>query len=594
MCSELDSIIRRQRLKPLFQPIVDMASGQLLGVEALIRGPLDSPLHSPAALFKAALRDGQLYALDLACRAAAIAAFARQPHQPELLLFINITPAGLKAEQSQRGATARMLADHGLTPRQVVVELSEQYAIEDPELLKAAVAHYRQLGFLVALDDLGAGYSSLKLWSQLRPDIVKIDRYFISGIHTDPTRKAFVRSLVELGRATGARIIAEGIENREEWQQLTRMGLQYGQGFLFARPAADVTPAAAITLPDAGSKTIQPQLQRRSARQLCQQLPALTADTSAATAWGLMQTRRLHAMAVVDEQQRPLGLLTRTRLMEIFASDYGRALHGRRPAGALLASSVVIAELQTPLDELGRQVSAEPEDASHWYLILTEQGRYAGLVAVRELLRQLAEAQLQSARYANPLTELPGNVPLHQEISARLDRGRPLVVLYVDIDHFKPFNDHYGYARGDLVIRQLAEILVAEASPAGLVVTHVGGDDFVLVGDDEAGAVAVAERILDAFALSLPHYLDEAERQRGGFSGHSRSGEPCFQPLPGLSIGLVSPDVTRCRCHLDVAELAAEAKRMAKRQGGGLFCSRRRGPQPAWPGSSQQVLELAG
>lgn len=121
MCSELDSIIRRQRLKPLFQPIVDMASGQLLGVEALIRGPLDSPLHSPAALFKAALRDGQLYALDLACRAAAIAAFARKPHQPELLLFINITPAGLKAEQSQRGATARMLADHGLTPRQMVI-----------------------------------------------------------------------------------------------------------------------------------------------------------------------------------------------------------------------------------------------------------------------------------------------------------------------------------------------------------------------------------------------------------------------------------------------------------------------------------------
>lgn len=590
MCSELDSIIKRQRLTPLYQPIVDMANGCLLGVEALIRGPLDSPLHSPAALFKAAIRDDQLYALDLACREAAIAGFASQPHDPELLLFVNITPAGLQAEKSQQGATARFLAEHGLTPRQVVIELSEQYAIDDPELLKAAVAHYRQLGFLVALDDLGAGYSSLKLWSQLRPDIVKIDRYFVSEIHTDPTRKAFVRSLVELGRVTGARIIAEGIESREEWQQLSQMGLQYGQGYLFARPHSQIPATVSLILPENGK--LQPPVvgQRLVARSLAQQLPALAADTSAAAAWAEIQERRLAAMAVVDEELRPLGLLTRTRLMEIFASDYGRALHGRRPVAALLGSSVVVADLLTPLDLLGHKVSAEPEEASHWHLILTEQGRYFGLVAVRDLLRQLAEQQLQSARYANPLTELPGNVPLHQEISLRLAQGVAFTVLYVDIDHFKPFNDHYGYARGDLVIRQLAEILVTHAGRCQTLVTHVGGDDFVLLCDCGCDADTLAKLLVEAFAASLPHYLDPTERDNGGFAGVSRNGEPTFHPLPGLSIGVVSPDPQRCRCHLDVAELAADAKQMAKRQGGGVFISRRRGPQPAW---DRQELGLA-
>src|SRR5690606_38719081 len=94
----------------------------------------------------------------------------------------------------------------------VVIELTEQMPTDDFELLDTALHHYRNMGFSIALDDLGAGYSSLRMWSELRPDYVKIDRYFIDGIHRDAVKRGFVESILKIARASQAQVIAEGIE----------------------------------------------------------------------------------------------------------------------------------------------------------------------------------------------------------------------------------------------------------------------------------------------------------------------------------------------------------------------------------------------
>jgi EAL domain-containing protein (putative c-di-GMP-specific phosphodiesterase class I) len=109
-----------------------------------------------------------------------------------------------------------LIEQAGINPSQVIIELTETQPVEDVQLMRQAMVHYREMGFRVALDDLGAGYSGLKLWSEIRPDIVKIDRHFIQGIDEDRTKQQFVHAILKTATALGARVITEGVETERE------------------------------------------------------------------------------------------------------------------------------------------------------------------------------------------------------------------------------------------------------------------------------------------------------------------------------------------------------------------------------------------
>lgn len=232
--SELERILAHDLLNSLFQPIYSLACGRIQGHEALTRGPSNSPLHAPLALFAVARNAGRLSELEIASRARACSRFSQYTGRG--MLYLNVSPETLVEPGHQSGRTLQILRQCGIAPERVVIELTEQTPIEDFDLLDRALHHYRAMGFSIALDDLGAGYSSLRLWSELRPDIVKIDRHFIDGIHLDPLKREFVGSILQMARAARARVIAEGVEQQEELQQLARMGVDLVQGYLIGRP----------------------------------------------------------------------------------------------------------------------------------------------------------------------------------------------------------------------------------------------------------------------------------------------------------------------------------------------------------------------
>ena len=231
--SALDLILARGTLSTLFQPILSLSERCVHGYEALSRGPSNSPLHAPMPLFGAARHAGRLSELEALCRKNACQRF----RELELggRLFLNVSPEVLLEPGRRTGHTLELLKELGIAPQQVVIELTEQTPIEDFGLLDAALCHYRAMGFSIALDDLGAGYASLRLWSELRPDYVKIDRHFIDGIDRDPLKREFVDSILRMARASQARIIAEGIERAEELAPLVEMGVALLQGYLFAK-----------------------------------------------------------------------------------------------------------------------------------------------------------------------------------------------------------------------------------------------------------------------------------------------------------------------------------------------------------------------
>jgi EAL domain-containing protein (putative c-di-GMP-specific phosphodiesterase class I) len=243
--SELDYILKYRVLQTLYQPVLDSHDGRVFGYEALVRGPSNSPLHAPLPLIRAATKAGRLFELDLVCRELAIRRF-RELELPGKL-FLNVSPLSLMEPTFKPGETLRLLNEVGLTPRQVIIELTEQQPLEDYAVLKGAVAHYTEAGFQIAIDDLGAGYAGLRLWSELRPAFVKIDHHFIENISTDAVKREFVRSIHEMAVRLGCRVVAEGIETEDDFRAVQELGVKLHQGYHLGRPLA--TPLRDHPLP---------------------------------------------------------------------------------------------------------------------------------------------------------------------------------------------------------------------------------------------------------------------------------------------------------------------------------------------------------
>ncbi len=573
-CAELKQIISQRALTPLFQPILDLSSTELVGYEALIRGPSDSPLHSPVSLFKTAMACKMLEPLEMLCREISIRAFAQST--ADGLLFLNVNPLLLLTADHPSGLTRKLLQDVALDPSRVVIEISEQYQVEDPSLLIKAVHHYRELGFSIAIDDLGSGFSGLKLWSEIKPDIVKIDRYFVSEVYADPTKRAFVRNIVSLAKATGARIVAEGIETQEELQLCQELGADYGQGYLLGRPSARLQWPPATNLP---LKTLrQPLAAEEIVLSLLQDIPPVDASTAAGAVINLFSRNPEWQSLAVIEQGRPAGLISKSDLQEHFSRPYGRALYEKKAIIQLSRRQPVIVDENCSLDQLSQLVVENEENTDSWFFVITRQGQYLGLGSVRSLLKKITERKLLHARYANPLTLLPGNVPIYQEIDRLLQQQQAFAIAYFDLNSFKPYNDLYGYSRGDLVLQLLADIINRIVPRAENFIGHVGGDDFVVIFNGD-NWFSCCEEIMNQFDQRIVHYYDKDALQAGGIEALSRNGERSFYPLLSLAIGVALPDPLLCHSHHDVAALVTAAKHEAKKQSGStVFVSRRRGP----------------
>lgn len=245
---ELQRLIDQKLLTPVFQPIIDLDHHSILGFEALTRGPKDSPLAQPNELFAAAVSHKQLAALEYACREAACTAFAKMDLPGKL--FLNMTPLSFTDSQYRDGVTLELLRQLNINPERVVFELTEKHPLEDFILLRGACDHFKRQGFAVAIDDLGAGYAGLRVWSELNPHYVKIDQHFIRDIDSNPTKREFVRAMLDIALRIGNKVIAEGVETEDELRTLVTMGVQYVQGFYLARPHAEPLKEAPVHIKD--------------------------------------------------------------------------------------------------------------------------------------------------------------------------------------------------------------------------------------------------------------------------------------------------------------------------------------------------------
>jgi diguanylate cyclase (GGDEF)-like protein len=570
-------ILSTGAIVPHFQPVFDLSTGDLIGHEALSRGPKDSLLHMPDKLFKTAIASGKLHELELLCRERSLASFSQQ--QLPGKLFLNISASLLSSSDHQKGMTLAMLQEMNIQRDRIVIELSEQHPYDHYGLCRASVDYYRRMGFNIAIDDLGVGYSGLRMWSELQPEYVKIDKHFIHKIDQDTVKREFVRSIVAIAQGLHCKVIAEGIETPAELDMLLELGIHAGQGFLLGYP---------VEQPDqCQNKLIASRVRRLEQKNqlenvetvlsLSRTVPTVSTSSELGEVDKIFKKHPELLVLPVVKGDAAVGVVRRADLLELFSTQYGRALYEHKGIDKLISKDVIIVESHVSLAKVSQQLTNQDANSISHEIIIVQDGCYLGMGSLRDLLKRITDLKIQNATYANPLTFLPGSVPINREIDRRLRLAQDFKVAYFDLNDFKPYNDYYGYAKGDEVIRLLGSVLKNSVTHSANFIGHIGGDDFVVIFDGKYPWQTACGKVLEEFAERVREHYTPKDIEIGGLLAVNRTNEEVFHNILSLAIGVVEPDAYACENYHEIAELAAQAKREAKKMGGNaLFISRRR------------------
>jgi EAL domain-containing protein (putative c-di-GMP-specific phosphodiesterase class I)/GGDEF domain-containing protein len=555
-----------------FQPIVNIGTGACVGYEALLRGYEAAGFPTIQAVFDRAAREKWLFGLDLWLRERALQRF-RHLCGGSRILFYNLDRRAFEMPDYRSGETDRLLADVGLPNSAFCYELSERQDFRAHENIAQTLLQFARRGLRLALDDFGNEYSSLRLLYHTEPDFVKIDRFFISAIPRDHKKRLLVSTIVGIAHTMGALVIAEGVESEEELLICRDLGCDLVQGYLVQAPTTD---AAALRehYPEVAASQVTRRDDHRDSTLLRQHMCGAdrTPPIPVTSLMGLVfdrfcQEPERHSFAVVDEGHSPLGIVRELDLKSYVYSPFGRDLlqnptHGRSLRDFICRAPIV--DIGTPAAQLLEVFTTMTMGDS---LIVTENLCYAGIVDATAILKIVQEKNLHFARDENPLTRMPGNAKIEERVEAALGCRGGFILAHFDFDNFKPFNDHYGFRRGDRVILLFATLMHKRFARRGEFIGHIGGDDFVVVFEeaplDEAGVRC--EEIRNSFAHDVQSFYNTDDRDRGFLLAQDREGTVRRHPLLTVSAALVVIPAGEPPEPDEVGHLAALLKMAAKR-----------------------------
>jgi len=585
-----------------YQPKFSVASGGVTGMEALLRWKRPgSGVISPDKFIPIAEENGMIvklgeWALRSACRQCR--SWQDAGFQP-LQVSVNISTRQLRDNLFVEKVLT-ILLQTGFAPENLELELTESALMGDMDDTVTKLLKLKEKGITISIDDFGTGYSSLSYLKHLPIDKIKIDRSFISEIVSRSDDAALVDAIISMANSLHLAVVAEGVETAEQLEYLKRRKCQEVQGFFYSRPLephlfeefigtgtvrptrdaaaggiASPDPVGAepgpLLLPATTSPAVSPAaLVEHLGDILLHPLPVAPTDTIPTALNRFQNDRELLVLPVV-ENGGVVGILNRATFLEehvIGRHGFGFHINHSKKIRDLMSPVELILDTHTSIEEAARAIQLrERQLARIDNICATMSGRYAGVVDVKKLVNAMAEINISLAKGANPLTGLPGNASIQREITGHLESGRAFDIAYIDIDNFKPFNDCYGFQKGDVVIKALAEIIggVMERSAANenIFYGHIGGDDFILITPPH-GARTLVNEIIREFEGHLPLFHGDADYRANSYNAVSRKGEQETFGLLSLSIGIVNTLLMPINSYAQLASLATEVKKAAK------------------------------
>lgn len=557
-------------LRFAFQPIALASDGKAYGYEALLRGWSEAGFFGIGSVFDAAYLEGELVELDRRLRAKALADFsAWAPAGTKL--FYNMDNRVFLSPDAAMGDTIRAAEERGISPSRLVLEISERHEMEGDAGFEKVISLCREAGFRIAIDDFGSGYAGLKLLHMSEPDILKIDRHFVAGSGGEPRKAAFLEKIVGLAHLMGVTVVAEGVETEAELGVCVEAGCDMIQGFLLARPAFGQAAFERSYPALAGAGAEARRGRSRGALIAASKLRLVEPVREDCGFLHVLARFRkdieLDILPVVDASYEPVGVYLERDFRQYVYSPFGIALLEHLESGAGASSFLRGAPVAAANADLARALEVFGAMPASGGVILTRDSRYEGLLPAAELLSLVAEHDLSEARDQNPLTRLPGNLRVAEVIAQRMaETSSCRAFIYFDFDDFKPFNDRYGFRRGDRVIQLFADILRSVFAQPSSFVGHLGGDDFFAFGRAPSlpEALAPVREATERFRHEAASFYSAEDRERGWILGRDRSGEERKMPLIGVSSALVFAVGGAGLDAESLSDLFAELKKKAK------------------------------
>jgi diguanylate cyclase (GGDEF)-like protein/PAS domain S-box-containing protein len=501
----LPDLLNGSAIYPHLQPIVSLADGSTYGYESLLRGRVGEREFNGGEIVAAARAHGAIFTLDLVGRTIAL-----EQGMPKLIgdevLFVNFTPTAIYDPAICLRTTWAIARRHGVPLDRICFEVVETEQYPDVSFLRRILDEYRSHGAMVALDDLGAGHSSLSYLEALRPDVVKLDRALVSGIDSDPSRQRLVGALIDYAHELDARVVAEGIETEAELAVVAELAADLGQGWYLGRPAAEpVRVERSLVLDAKAGYSPGATLEVRDR--------ALSSATS--------------GVVIADSTQAGMPIIYANPAFERLTGYAAAEITGRdckfvQGEGTDPRAKAEMAAAMRDGRECRVTVLNYRKDGSSYWCevhlspVLDRRGRILQYVGVQNDVTARVEAEQQlrderdRARHLashDSLTGLSNRRAFNRNAQARLDTltgEQAAAIVFIDLDRFKHVNDDHGHDVGDEVLSatgaELREMLGQEA----LLARHAG-DEFLglFCAPDAAAAQARAAAIATRSASGL-------------------------------------------------------------------------------------------
>lgn len=563
-------IIQKRELVPHFQPIIDLFTGDIFGYELLTRSK--NHFRNPTALFRKAEEAGLTWELEFACRTEALKKISTLP--PEFKskhFFINVNPHTFSTPEFSSGFSRWELDQLDIDYRNIVIEITESSTVDDYSLFEEQIRHYVGEGFHVALDDFGAGHSGLITLVAMTPHFLKLDMALIQNIHIHAYKQKLVHAISTFSSGVETYMIAEGIEKYEELKTVFRLGARYAQGFLFSRP--EPMPPV-LTLDDRRMlhSLIDEYNHTRfavdiSISKMVTRPPTVEHETKTCAELD-KEFRQNNAMdhVVVLAGKRPYGLITRQGFYSATGGKYGYAFFERKYIENLKLPEMLVVDEKKDLRVLGKlAMNRKHDELYNPVVIVDDNGRFIGTITIKQLLSKMFDTEIKLASFANPLTQLPGNVIIGMWMEEVL-RKPTFMMIYADLSYFKEFNDCFGFALGDDIIKMTARIIQDTITPLphDIRFGHIGGDDFIISSEHQI-AEECLQKICNEFDSQKLDFFSKEQQRNGYYHAMDRQGKPSKAPLVSLSLAVVTHENFDITPHPGkLSEIAAALKKKIK------------------------------
>lgn len=575
---ELVSILRTESISTVYQPIVSLTDGSIIGYEALSRGRQGSILEKPDLLFGTAKKYNKVWDIELLCRVKAIKNAYNLPYDKKL--FLNVDPDVIKDEHFKKGFTHDFLLKHNVDPGCIIFEITEKTSIEDYKSFKSILENYIDQGYKIAIDDTGSGYSGLKLLAETHPQYIKVDMDLIRGIDKDSFKQALLTNFLSFSEVTNMKIIAEGIETIDELITLIDIGIPYGQGYFLHRPSpefVEIHPEIQRKIININSRKLSSYFKNSNTEvigNIMRHDIPINSEILCDKVKGIFDTSNTQGIVVINENQEPIGLVMKSKFNERLATQYGVALYMKRPVKLLMDKTPLVVDYNASLSSVAKAAMSRKESNLYDYMVITENGKYRGITTVKRLLEHTTDLELNYARHLSPLTGLPGNLLIEREINNLVSSSNDYAVLYLDIDNFKAYNDIYGFENGDNIIKLTAEIIEENTNKfmmSDYFVGHIGGDDFIVCTYLRDRVDELCSNIIADFDNRVLNYYDETDRVNGFITAPNRYNIIEKFPIMSISIAVIKS----CNKHFlsanEVSEAAAKTKKKCKAVKGSCY-----------------------